>query len=310
MRGIKLLLIVLLILSCAKISEEERMRRAQEHYKEGLKEFKEKDYSGATWEFNEALKYMDYLTPEQLENVRFLLGKAYYLDKDYVNAVIALEDYIFYYPKGKRTQEAYYMLIDSYINVSPDAWRDQEYTWKAIEKAREFLSRFPNSPYAEKVKSLIEKAYRKIAKHEYLIAKFYEDYGYTYSAAQRYKELLINFPKYVSVQEVLYRYIKNLLLVEKQEKRVRERLQELINKEKKKLKKEKDKEVKEAIKRRIEFLESEIKRWEKLREDSFKEALKLMEEYKKVYGKTVYYKKLEKILKERYGKAKDSQESS
>ena len=291
-----ILLIVFLLGSCAKMTEEKRAKKAREYYAEAIKAFNGKEYDDAAWNFNEALKFMDYLTPRQIENAKFLLGKSYYLDGDYVNAIVALEDYIFYYPKLSRAEEAYYMLVDSYIRVSPDPYRDQEYTWKAIDKAKEFLSRFANSPFASKVQDLIEKAYRKIAKHELLIAKFYEDYGYTYSAAMRYREVLLNFSKYVSEEEVAFRYIRCLLLVDRQVDFEKERLKKILEETEDKLKDIKGEE-REAVKRRIKFLESEIERWEGIRKKAKEEGIEALRKYKEVYGNTLYYKKLEELLK-------------
>ena len=290
--------VLLLISGCAKMTEEKRAKKAREYYVSALAEYREKDYGSAATKFKEALKFMDYLTPQQIENARFLLGKSYYLDKDYVNAVVYLEDYIFHYPKLKRTEEAYYMLVDSYIKVSPDPYRDQEYTWKAIDKAREFLAKFPKSPYAPKVQDLIEKAYTKIAKHEYLIARFYEEYGYPYSAALRYRNLLINFPKYVSEEEVAYRYIKCLMETEKQAEKSKKVIEDLIKKAQKSLK-EVPPEERVAVKKRIEFLRGEIERWERIKEEAVREALEAMRRYKEVYGENAYYKKLERLIKEK-----------
>ena len=299
---IPLLLALLLLGSCAKMTEEKRARKAQEYYTAAIKAFNEKEYDDAAWNFNEALKFMDYLTPRQIENAKFLLGKSYYLDGDYVNAVVALEDYIFYYPKLSRTEEAYYLLVDSYIKVSPDPYRDQEYTWKAIDKAKEFLSRFPNSPFAPKVQELIDEAYRKIAKHELLIAKFYEDYGYTYSAAIRYREILLNFSNYVSEEEVAFRYIRCLLLADEQVMFEKDKIEDLLDETKDKLDDVKGEERK-AVERRIRFLEGEIERWEKIGKRAREEALEAMKKYREVYGNTLYYKKLEELLKKKAWKS-------
>jgi len=300
MRKIYPFLVVLLLLSgCAKLSEEKRAQKAREYYSEGLRAFREGDYGDAAWNFGEALKFMDWLTPSQIENAKFLLGKSHYLDKNFVEAVVALEDYIFYYPKLHRTQEAYYMLVDSYIKVSPDPYRDQEYTWKAIEKAKEFLSKFPGSPYAQKIKNLIDTAYVKIAKHEYLIAKFYEDYGYTYSAALRYRDLLINFPGYVSEKEVAYRYIRSMILVEKQVRLVKDRLNDLIEKAESKLKKARGEGEKIAIKKRIEFLNREIERWENIKRKAREDVKEALSRYKEVYGENPYYRELIRLLSEK-----------
>ena len=299
---IPLLLALLLLGSCAKMTEEKRARKAQEYYTAAIKAFNEKEYDDAAWNFNEALKFMDYLTPRQIENAKFLLGKSYYLDGDYVNAVVALEDYIFYYPKLSRTEEAYYLLVDSYIKVSPDPYRDQEYTWKAIDKAKEFLSRFPNSPFAPKVQELIDEAYRKIAKHELLIAKFYEDYGYTYSAAIRYREILLNFSKYVSEEEVAFRYIRCLLLSDEQVRFEKDKIKDLLDETKDRLEDVKGEERK-AVERRIKFLEGEIERWEKIGKRAREEALEAMKKYREVYGNTLYYRKLEELLKKKAWKS-------
>lgn len=299
-RGIYILLIFLMLLSgCAKISEAERAKRAQEYYTQALRDYREGDYGDAAWNFNEALKYMDYLTPKQIENAKFLLAKSYYLDEDYVNAVVSLEDYVFYYPKLPRTEEAYYLLVDSYIKVAPDPYRDQEYTWKAIDKAKEFLSRFPKSKFAPKVQELITEAYRKIAKHDYYVAKFYEDYGYTYSAALRYREILINFAQYVSEPEIAYRYIRCLLLTDRQVELEKDKIRSLIEETEDRLSDAEDEEEKRAIRRRLSFLKKEIERWENIRRRAEDEAREAVAKYREVYGHTKYYRKLEKLLKEK-----------
>ncbi len=292
------ILFLWLISGCAKLSEEERARKAQEYYRSALLNYKEGDYGDAVTDFELAMKYMDHLTTDQIKKAKFLLAKSYYMDGDYVNAIVAFEDFIFYYPKVSQTEEAYYLLIDSYIKVSPDPYRDQTYTWKAIEKAKEFLSKYPGSEYAQRVPDLIDEAYRKIARHDFYIAKFYEDYGYTYSAAVRYRELLINFPKYIVEEEVAYRYIRSLLLVEKQVEREKDKITKLIKETKKKLK-DAPPEDRPVIEKRLRFLKSEIERWEGIRKRSVEEALEALSKYREVYGMTEYYRKLEDIVREK-----------
>ena len=298
MRILYLLLSISLLVGCAKMTEEKRARKAKEYYAEAMAEYRNRDYGDAAHKFREALKFMDYLTPQQIENARFLMGKSYYLDKDFVNAIVSLEDYIFHYPKVQRTEEAYYMLIDSYIRVSPDPYRDQEYTWKAIDKAREFLARFPGSSFAPRVQELMERAYSKIAKHEYLIAKFYEDYGYPYSAALRYRDLLINFSQYISEEEVAFRYIKCLIETDKQAKKAKGVIEDLIKKAEKRLK-DSTPEEREAISKRISFLRKEIERWDRIKREALREAVEAMRKYREVYGENTYYRKLQKLISEK-----------
>jgi DNA uptake lipoprotein len=214
-----------------------------------------------------------------------------------VNAVVYFEDFLFNYPDTPESERVQYLLIDSYMKVAPDAYRDQTYTYRAIEKAKEFLNRYPNSAYADKVLEVLERAEKRLADHEYLVGKFYEDYGYYYSASLRYRDLLINYPEQVSQAEVFYRYIKSLLLVERQAERRKRVYKEWIEEARKSLNSAKDEEEKKAIQKRIAFLEEQIKRWDDMARSSKEEGIKLMEKYKETFGENSYYRELERLAK-------------
>lgn len=287
-------LFMLLLVSCAKLTEEKRAKLARELYSEGMVAYSRKDYKEAIGKLSEALKYLENLTPEEIKSAKYAIGESYYFRKDYINAVVYLEDYLSYYPESPEAERVYFMVVDSYMKVAPDAYRDQTYTLKAIDKAKDFLSRYPNSPYTDRVLDLIDKAQTKLAKHEYLIARFYEDFGYYYSASLRYKNLLINYPEQVSEVEVLYRYIKSLLLVKEQARRQEEKYLKWIKEAEAELRKAQSEEDRKAIKKRIDFLKSEIERWKKLAEESRKEGIKQLERYKEVFGENSYYRELKK----------------
>ena len=296
-----LLLGLLLINSCAPKSEARRARYAKEFFEKGMSEYRKGDYGDAKSNFEKALNYLEHLTPQQIKKVKYLLVKSAYKDKDYVDAVVYAEDYLSNYPGSKEAEEVFYILIDSLVKVAPDPYRDQTYTVEAIRKAKEFLAKYPDSRFVRKVEEVIEKANKKIAYHEYYIAKFYEEYGYPYNAAIRYREVLINFPEYFSEERIAYKYIKNLLLTPKQVKREKEKIEDFIEEAKKNLKKVKTPEEREAIQNRIRFLEGEVKRWEKIQEEALKQAKKALKRYKESYGENSYYRELMKLFK-RYSK--------
>lgn len=293
MRRLLALLLIFLV-SCAKMTEEKREKLAIENYSQGMSAYARKDYKEAISKFSEALKYLENLTPEQIKSAKYTIGESYYLKKDYINAIVYLEDYLFYYPESPEAERAYFMVVDSYMKVAPDAYRDQSYTLKAIDKAKEFLSIYPNSPYADKVMELIDNAQTKIAKHEYLIGRFYEDFGYYYSASLRYRNLLINFPEQIPEAELLYRYIKSLLLVREQAKRQESKYRKWIESAKRELRSAKSEEDRRAIQNRIDFLNGEIERWKNLAEMSRQEGLRLLEKYAQVYGENPYYRELKR----------------
>ncbi|MCS7277315.1 MAG: outer membrane protein assembly factor BamD [Aquificaceae bacterium] len=292
-----LILLLLLVVGCAKMTEEKRARLALESYSQGMSAYARKDYKEAISKLSESLKFIENLSPEQIKSAKYAIADSYYSRKDYVNAIVYLEDYLFYYPESPEAERVYFMIVDSYMKVAPDAYRDQSYTLKAIEKAKDFLSRYPNSPYRDRVVELIDGAQTKLARHEYLIGRFYEDFGYYYSASLRYKNLLVNYPEQVQEAEVVHRYIKSLLLVREQAKRQEEKYRKWINSAREELRRAKSEEDKRAIQKRIDFLQGEIERWKALAEESYREGLKLMETYRETYGENVYYRELRKYAR-------------
>lgn len=291
-------LLLLLLLGCAKMSDEKRAKVAREAYSEGITAYQEGDYAEAVLEFTKALKYLEHLSPEEIKSAKLLLGESSYLKKDYVNAVIYLEDFLFYYSDSPEAEKVYYMVVDSYMKVAPNAYRDQTYTFKAIDRAKDFLSKYPNSAYSDEVAKLIEGAQAKLARHEYLIGRFYEDFRYYYSASLRYKNLLASYPGQVSEAEVLYRYIKSLLLVREQAKRQEAKYHKWISLARKELKKAKTEEDRKALQKRIDFFQKEIERWKSLAEESSRLGLKNMEVYRETYGENSYYRELLEYAKQ------------
>jgi outer membrane protein assembly factor BamD len=193
-------------------------------------------------------------------------------------------------------EEAYVYLIKAYLKISPDAWRDPTYTEKAIELAKQFLKEFPNSPYRSEVYSLLLEAKKKLVKHYYLIAKFYEDYGYYYPASVWFEYLILNYPDLIDEHDVLFHYIKNLYLVPRY-------AEEKISYWRKKYDELKERiaknEVpdKKAAEKRLQFYKEQMDRWKEISERSVKAADQNLELYKEKYGADKYYKLLLKIKK-------------
>ncbi|WP_448587866.1 outer membrane protein assembly factor BamD [Thermocrinis sp.] len=290
-------LVLFLLFSCAKITEEKRAQLAVESYTEGMRAFANRDYKRAKEKLKDSLKYIENLTPSQIKEAKMVLAESYYLDKDYVNAVVYLEDFLFNYPEARESEKVYYLLIDSYMKVAPDAHRDQSYTYVAIDRAKDFLNKYSESAYKDRVLEILDKAEKKLASYEYLVGRFYEDYGFYYSASLRYRDLLINYPEQVSQAEVFYRYIKSLLLVEKQAEKRKRVYRNWIEEAKKSLKEAKTEEDKQAVEKRIAFFDQQIKRWDILAKESKEEGLRLMQRYKELYGENTYYKELERLTK-------------
>ncbi len=289
--------------SCGKSTETEKAREAQQDFAKGIELYKKGDYGDAATYLRKAEAGMAYLTPQQIRELKYKLALSLYKDGDYEDAILELEDYITYYPSAPNIEEAYLYLISAYLKLSPDPWRDQTYTLKALKLAQEFLQKFPNSKYIPQIEELIDEAKRKLAKHQYLIAKFYEDYGYYYPAAVRFEYLLLTYPNYIDTHDVLFHYIKNLLLVPRY---ANKKISYWREKHKELQKEIENKEVLDpkAAKKRLEFYTEQIERWKRISTEAVQKAEENLKIYKKRFGEDKYYKLLLKIKKE--GREKES----
>ena len=304
-KGLLLLVggISVFLASCGKPTEAQKAKETQNYYSKGIELYKRGDYGGAAEYLRKAEAGMAYLTPEQIRKLKYKLALSLYKDGKYEDAILELEDYIDYYPTAPNIEEAYLYLINAYLKISPDPWRDQTYTLKALKTAQEFLQRFPNSKYVPQIEELIDEAKRKLAKHHYLIAKFYEDYGYYYPAAVRFEYLLVTYPEYVNTQEVMFHYIKNLLLVPRYAGKKISYWREKYETLKERIE---DKEVEDpnAAKKRLEFYKKQAERWQKISKEALQKAEQNLKVYKERFGEDKNYKLLLKIKKE--GKVEQS----
>ncbi len=288
---------LLFVLACGKPSEKELAAKAQKNYAKGMELYSKGDYSAAIERLREAEAGMAYLTPEQIRNLKFKLAMALYKEGKYEDAILELEDYISSYPTAPNLEQAYVYLIRSYLKISPDPWRDQTYTEKALKLFSEFERKFPNSQYLPQLEELREEALSKLAKHHLLVAEFYEDYGYYYPAALRYEYLIYNFSDYIDKRELLFRYIRSLLLVPSYAAKKRE---EFLKKAAELEEEIKEGEIKdkEAAQKRVAFYESQAKRWEEISKEALKKAEENLKLYREKFGEDKNYKILLKIKRE------------
>jgi len=285
---------LLIVLSCGGKEGGGGEREAQVAYQKATELFEKGDYGAAIKYYEKAKQNLAYLSPEQIAKLKFRTALAYYKEGKYEEAILALEEFLASHPTAPEAQEAFVYLIRAYLKIAPDPWRDPTYAEKALELGERFLSLYPDSPYRAEVLRLMQKARSIVAKHHYLVGKFYEDYGYYYPAAVRFEYLLVNFPEEIDERDVLYRYVKNLYLTplyaEKKakewEKKVEE-LRELIEKGK----------VADpaAAKKRLEFFRAQKERWLKIAEDARAAADQNLELYRERFGEDDRYRELLKI---------------
>ena len=160
-------------------------------------------------EYRKANRLLEQIIPKyrgkpQAQRIIFFFAESYFQTKSYLLAAYQYENFVKYYPKSDRIQEASFKAAKSYYFQSPKFSLDQEDTFTAIEKLQIFINLYPNSEYAEEANQMIAELQEKLEKKEFEIAKQY----YTirdYRAAIKSNEIFIaSFPGTKFREEALY----------------------------------------------------------------------------------------------------------
>ena len=142
----------------------------------------------AAKKFYESKKYIKALTlleaiapsfkgTEKSEEVLYLTAKANLDNQDYFTASTYFTTYTKTFPRGKYTEECWFMIGYCSYKESPDARLDQTETIAAINAFNEFLQIYPSSERAKDANKYLNELTDKLAYKAYLNAKLYYDLG-------------------------------------------------------------------------------------------------------------------------------------
>ena len=291
----KILITVLsaaVLFSCAEktVKKEEVMSKALKLYQKG-------EYGDAKEYFKKAIYKAENMTTTDIMRARYYLGNIYYLEENYIDAIVEFEEFLSLFPTAPQVPEILYKLADSYMKVSPSPDRDLTYVRKALEKAEEIIDSYPESVYVSKAKKIIEKAKKIEATHIIAIADLYENLGKYYSAAVYYNLVYDDYPDQIEKDFIEYKIAFNLANTEKQYEDEIERYTEKIKKLEKKINEEKDIEKKNVLINRKKLLEDHISRLKDRIQKSKKRAVAILKHAIKSYPDSKHRKYMEDLLK-------------
>jgi len=138
----------------------------------------------------ENLPYSEYGDDSQ-----YKLGLVYKKMNNYQEAVEAFERVVKNYPQSALKEKAKYQIAFCLLKSSLPSDYDQETTDKAIEKFEDFISGNPPTDLAEEAKEAIKELKNRKAKHEFDIAKYYEDNNKYQAAIIYYESIIKNYPQ-------------------------------------------------------------------------------------------------------------------
>ena len=132
------------------------------------------------------------------------LAEAYYLNKQYPEAISAFKEFQTMHPTNENIPFVVYHLGAAHFDQFTTTDRDQKMTEIAKGYFETVARSYPNSPYTEKANEKLAKCNQYLAEHAFNIARFYfNDKNYP-AARDRFEEILRRYPNTPTSPQALY----------------------------------------------------------------------------------------------------------
>ncbi|SDG61949.1 outer membrane protein assembly factor BamD [Psychroflexus sediminis] len=199
----KRLLILLIIgvglTSCGEYQKVLKEKEISPKYEMAKQLYEEGIETGKNKYFRKAIRLFDQILPQYKgkpagETVSYMNANAHYLVGDYFLSGYLFERFTKSYPNSEKVEEAFYKSAKSYYEVSPVYSKDQEDTYKALNKLQFYINAYPDGEYFIAANEMIQELSRKIEKKFYEIAKQYHHTERYKAAIQSFDNFILKFP--------------------------------------------------------------------------------------------------------------------
>ena len=194
------------IISGCSSTPKQEPTNAEDLYKQAEEYLQKTSYSKAAETFEKV--ELEHPYSSLAAKSRLMAAYAYYKDKKYDDAVIALDRFIKFHPGNKDIAYAYYLKAMCYYEQIVDVSQDQSNTEKAMQAFREVILRFPNSKYAKDARLKLELTIDHMAGQEMSIGRWYLGQENYLSALNRFSTVVNQYQTTSQIEEALYRQIE------------------------------------------------------------------------------------------------------
>ncbi|MGN6110871.1 MAG: outer membrane protein assembly factor BamD [Kofleriaceae bacterium] len=171
---------------------------AQKYYDQGLQELERKDWIAASKYFAFIKSRFPYSKYAVLAELR--LADAEFGAEQYLESIDSYRLFIKFHPTHEmvangyatfRIGEAYYKQLPGDFWLFPPSYeKDQSATEDAVNELKAFLDKYPESPYRPKAKEILVRVGKRLADHEWYVARYYWDRGKPMGTVLRLRRLL------------------------------------------------------------------------------------------------------------------------
>ena len=266
--------LIFLNISCSKeketisvIEDESLEMQMIKAYNQGLKELDRGDPIYAAKKFNEA----ELLYPQSIWAPRAALmaSYSYFSYLYYSDAVLELEKFLDKYKNHPRRDYAYYLLALSHYDQIIDETKDLNEILKAKKYFEIIIQKYPETEFAIDSEYKLELIQELLASKEMYLARYYVEREKWIPAINRFKKVVKDYDETIYVEEALHRLVElhyKIGLVNESKKYAvllgynyqssdwYEATYKILNKNYKKISKNKDQDKKESLLKKFKDL--------------------------------------------------------
>jgi outer membrane protein assembly factor BamD len=205
------LIIILNLISCSKNEkiEYDNLKEVEdpiEIYKEGLEAFNTNDFLYASEKFNEAELIFD--SPKSAAKSAIMSAYSLYAINLYEQAEENLNRYLKNYPGDRNVVYAHYLLAIIHFEQIGDEKYDLKPLLRTQEKVDFFLDNYPDTEYAIDLKFKKNLLKNQFAAKELYIAKYYISVQKWIPAINRLKLIIEKYDETIFIEEALHRLVE------------------------------------------------------------------------------------------------------
>ncbi len=201
MKRILLILVAFVLLPAAACSLRQKPT-GEDYYSQAQLNFATKEYKAAIENYQQVID--KYPFSPYAEDAEMKIGLAYYQQKDYAEAIGALDDFQRMHPTSKNLELVTYYIGLSYYDQIGREDQDQGKTEAALKRFQELEQRFPEGDFAELAHDKVLVCREMLARNQMIVGNYYYKRANFRAAESRFAELLQKYPETPVAPDALF----------------------------------------------------------------------------------------------------------
>src|ERR1700687_1942286 len=191
MKRLLLILVALALLPATACSLRQKPT-GQDYYAQGQLDFAQKEYKAAIENYQHVIDQFPF--SPYAEDAEMKIGLAYYQQKDYAEAIGALDDFQRMHPTSQNLELVTYYIGMSYYDQMGREDQDQTKTEQALKRFQELEQRFPEGSFAELAHEKFAVCREMLARNQMVVGNYYYKRANFRAAESRFAELMQKYP--------------------------------------------------------------------------------------------------------------------